>query len=282
MSATTLSRASSERVNQKSSERMIFFHQIQKGNNMQQYFCETPVEAGGTYIFTKEQAHHARDVVRLENEQVRLVWQGRAFYAFCRKKDGVFLAEITEEDPKYNENKAEVILASALIRREKFELVLQKATELGVTRIIPFVSSRCVVREKPEKAQKVLARWNGIVREAAEQCKRNVIPEVTETMSFEQLLKQEAELKLAAYENAYGSGESLSDLIAGQKSILIVIGPEGGFSTAEVGRMEEAGFVPVTLGSRILRAETAAIASAAMISELSEQYFRNHAEEDNA
>ena len=240
---------------------------------MHQFFCDTPLQIGEPYILTKEQAHHAENVARLLNEKVRLVHSGEAWFGVLEKKDGKVTAMVTEKDENTHENRAEIILAMALIRREKFELVLQKATELGVTRIIPFESGRCVVRSKEEKAAKNRQRRMDIVREAAQQCKRNVIPEVSEAVSFDEMLKTEAECRMAAYENAYGSGSTLSQIIGKQKSFLIVIGPEGGFSEEEMDRMKAEGLIEVTLGSRILRAETAAISACALISELSENQW---------
>ena len=233
---------------------------------MQQYFTDTPLHVGDEYIFTKEQAHHARDVVRLDRETVRLVSEGKGYFAECRKSGNDFTALVTEEDPHINELPFDVTLAIALIRREKFELVLQKAAELGVSRIVPFVSSRCIVREAKEKKQKQLQRYRQIVQSASEQCKRNRIPEVTETIPFEKLHTVKSGLSLAAYEKADAAGTKISDVFHGQ-SVTVVIGPEGGFSEEEVSRLAEKGFIPVTLGSRILRAETAALYACAVISE---------------
>ena len=154
---------------------------------MQQYFVDTPLRVGEDYIFTKEQAHHAKTVVRLDHEKVRLVYQGQAYFAEAYTKDKEFIAHVYEKDDNIHESLCDVTLAVALIRREKFELVLQKATELGVKRIVPFESSRCVVRSKKEKADKLKTRWNAIVQEASEQCKRNCIPEVTDIVPFKQL-----------------------------------------------------------------------------------------------
>ena len=108
---------------------------------MQQYFVDTPLHVGEDYIFTKEQAHHAKTVVRLDHEKVRLVYQGQAYFAEAYTKDKEFIAHVYEKDDSIHESLCDVTLAVALIRREKFELVLQKATELGVKRIVPFESS---------------------------------------------------------------------------------------------------------------------------------------------
>ena len=239
--------------------------------NMQQYFSSVPIVTGGTYIFTKEQAHHARDVVRLDHEKVRIVYEGTGYFGICRSEGKDFVADIVEKDERVNESSVKLTICQALIRREKFELILQKAAELGAVKIVPFESSRCVVRAKSEKAGKQLARWNEIVREASEQCKRNSIPEVTEIRQFADLSEIEGEVKMAAYENAFGKSSFISDVLTDQNSAVIVIGPEGGFSEAEVEQLRAMGYVPVTFGSRILRAETAAVYGCAIVSEIGER-----------
>lgn len=117
---------------------------------MQQYFVDTPLHVGEDYIFTKEQAHHAKTVVRLDHEKVRLVYQGQAYFAEAYTKDKEFIAHVYEKDDSIHESLCDVTLAVALIRREKFELVLQKATELSVKRIVPFKAADvlCVLKKK--------------------------------------------------------------------------------------------------------------------------------------
>ncbi len=237
---------------------------------MQQYFCDAPVKVGEDYILNPQHAHHA-DVVRLDHETVRLVYNGEGFFGECVKENGAYLVHVLEKDPRMNEPGIEITLAPALIRREKFELVLQKAAELGVHRIVPFESSRCVVRAKKEKGDKQILRWKDIVKEAAEQCKRNEIPEVEEICSFRDLQNYRSEVNVAPYENAYGDSRFLSEACDGTKSITIVIGPEGGFSEEEMAQFKDMGFEAVTLGSRILRAETASMYAVAICSEQAER-----------
>lgn len=238
---------------------------------MQQYFSDTPLHIGEEYVFNEEQSHHARDVVRLNEERIRLVYQGQGFFARACRRGKMFVAVVEEEDPRSNESDIDLTLVMSLIRREKFELVLQKATELGVSRIVPMVSSRCVVKTREEKAGRQKSRWQDICMEAARQCKRSRIPEVTETISFADLEQYKSECSLAAYENAWGSSESLRAALSDKKSVTVVIGPEGGFSDEEMTQFVEMGYQAVTLGPRILRAETAAIFVCAIVSEAGEE-----------
>ena len=238
---------------------------------MQQYFSDIPLHVGDEYIFTDEQAHHARDVVRLREERIRLVCAGKGFFARTYRKGKQFAALVEEEDSRTNESGIDLTLVMALIRREKFELVLQKATELGVNRIVPMISSRCVVKAREEKAEKQRKRWQDICLEAAQQCKRSRIPEVTETIRFSDLEQYKSEASLAAYENAWGTSSSLSRALKGKKSVTVVIGPEGGFSNEEMTEFDEMGYQAVTFGPRILRAETAAMYACAIVSEAGEE-----------
>jgi 16S rRNA (uracil1498-N3)-methyltransferase len=235
---------------------------------MQQFFTDVPLQAGEDYIFTKEQAHHARDVVRLHDETVRLVYQGQAYFARTEEREGTYIAHVTAADPHVNELPGKVILAMALIRKEKMELVYQKASELGVHEIIPVETERCVVKDDRRPGR--LIRRQTIVREAAQQCKRNRIPLVHETIRLTELETVQADVKAAAYEKAKESGKMLSELKL-QGTILIVIGPEGGFSENEAQWLAEHGFEAVSLGARILRAETAALYACSVISEILEK-----------
>lgn len=238
---------------------------------MQQYFCDEPLQVGQIYKFTKEQAHHAGTVLRLDHEKVRLVYNEKGYFATCYQENKKVFAMVNEEDKRVNELPCHITLAIALIRREKFEWILQKACELGVHTILPFESSRCVVHARKEKADRQKERWNSILQSAAEQCKRNHIPKIQDIISFSQLQNYEADLKMCAYENAYGNSLSVSELYNGEKNVLVVIGPEGGFSEEEIEQLVQSDYSSCTLGSRILRAETAAVYALSVLGELSER-----------
>lgn len=153
----------------------------------------------------------------------------------------------------------------ALLKGDKTELEVQKLTELGARRIVPFTSDRTVKgSEKSERLRRA-------AHEASKQCGRAIIPEVSEMKTFSDVISELGGYDSAvfAYEGAYGSGKRIGDVINGtEKRVALVIGPEGGFSEEEVNAAEKAGYEGVTLGKRILRAETAAIAGAAVIMQL--------------
>lgn len=172
-------------------------------------------------------------------------------------------ARILSSKDSENEPKCYVKLFQALPKGDKLDSVIQKAVECGVGEITTFESERCVVKMKPDAEEKKLQRRNRISAEASKQCGRSSIPEVKETISFSEMMKRaiESDLCLFCYE---GDGtlplgrllkEKLSDLDG--KTISVVIGSEGGFSLDEAKRCTDAGMIPVGLGKRILRTETA-------------------------
>ena len=237
---------------------------------MQQYFTDTPLAEGVTCTLTAAQAHHAGNVVHLQGKTIRLVHDGEAYFARCEGTGKHMEAVVLGKDPVSRELPCEIVLMQALIRREKFEWVLQKATELGVSRIIPFESSRCVVHGKKEKEERPLERWRQIVTEAAEQSERNRIPVVERPVEFRKLVEYMQESNYFAYERAYGESPLLSMVYTGGNAA-VVIGPEGGFSPEEIAFFTGSGFVQFTLGARILRAETAAAAALAVAAECAER-----------
>lgn len=152
-------------------------------------------------------------------------------------------------------------LFQALPKADKMELIIQKAVELGVYRVIPVAASRCVVRLDEKKAAARVARWQGIAEAAAKQSRRAIIPEVTHVSSFPEAIEtaSEMDVRLIPYELAEDIPKTrriLEGIRPGQ-DVAVFIGPEGGFAEAEIAMALEKGLEPITLGKRILRTETA-------------------------
>jgi 16S rRNA (uracil1498-N3)-methyltransferase len=180
--------------------------------------------------------------------------------------EGLIIAESTST----REPRLHLSLYIGMTQRVKFEWILQKGTELGVATFVPVISSRSLVQETTAEARK-LERWEGILREAAEQCARGRIPVLRPPMPFAQALvdgKAGNQLSLIAWEKE--TGGNLKDRLSllkndGLASIAGLVGPEGGFSEEEAGQAMAAGWQPISLGGRILRMETAALTLAALI-----------------
>lgn len=165
------------------------------------------------------------------------------------------------------EPRAELLMILSVTQREKFEWMLQKCTEVGVTAFLPVITSRSLNQKKTDVISKY-PRWNSILKEAAEQSGRGIIPKLLEVGTFDEVLRSvppEYPLCLIPWEDE--RQKMLDDLLKGkcQRKIAVMIGPEGGFPESEVEQATRAGFFPVTLGKRILRMETAAVVAAALV-----------------
>lgn len=176
---------------------------------------------------------------------------------------------------EWTESPIELVLAQCLPKGDKLELITQKATELGVNRIVPLVSENCVVKYDAKKSKARQERWQKIANEAGKQCGRTILPVVEPIQNLKQWLKdmaneaQKSEKKIClcmCYENEEQQGiKEFLQAHRSEESFIFIVGPEGGFSLAEAHLAQELGIASVSLGTRILRAETAAIATAAII-----------------
>lgn len=176
---------------------------------------------------------------------------------------------------EWTESPIELVLAQCLPKGDKLELITQKATELGVNRIVPLVSENCVVKYDAKKSKARQERWQKIANEAGKQCGRTILPVVEPIQSLKQWLidmaneAQKSEKKIClcmCYENEEQQGiKEFLQAHRSEESFIFIVGPEGGFSLAEAHLAQELGIASVSLGTRILRAETAAIAAAAII-----------------
>lgn len=241
---------------------------------MQRYFAS---KIGENVFLSEGDEHHFLHVMRGKKGEIIEAVAGGCLYS-CR---AIALAPLTfailDEEKLVEGPKSHLSLAFSLLKHENDELVYEKGTELGVQDFYPFLSSRTIihVRDGDEKEKK-LARAAKIVKNASEQSKRSTLPVIHPISSFEDILLLRADLKLFAYEERKGDvgsfENSLESLPLGGEC-LIVIGPEGGFSVQEASSAKTHGFQYVSLGERILRAETASIYAASVFSFVEERSF---------
>lgn len=216
-----------------------------------------------------EEAKHAAQVLRMQpgEEFYAVDAAGQRFLAVLEEvSKQACTARILEELPD-NEAPVKITLYQGLPKADKLELVTQKITELGAACISPVKMERCVAKADEKDGAKKRDRLEKIAREAAKQCKRGGCPEVLPPMTWKQLLPrmQAHDLLLVPWEDARGFGlNAAREAFPDAKDIGIVIGPEGGMSENEVRALEEIGARQITLGPRILRTETAAIAACTM------------------
>ena len=217
------------------------------------FFVDGELTSGAVVSLTDDERHHAR-VLRVREGEAVEVFNGRgaSFSATFRSAE-----EIAIGDPTANrELPAAIHLAMAIIQPDKFELVLQKATELGVTSIIPLLTDRTEVRVERVKGKQ--ERWQKIVFEATKQSGRAVIPKIDEPTEFAEVLKR-AGTKIIFEAEEPGSTTGQPD-----NPTTLMIGPEGGWSEEELRVARAAGCIFRQLGARRLRAETAAIVAVAL------------------
>ena len=222
----------------------------------------------GTFTELEEEYRaYLRDVLRLKEGDKLTLFDGvgHEYRAVISEftPGAVRLEVITKEDITLPETR--ITLAQSLPKGSKMEFIIQKATELGVSRIIPFISSRSIPRLTGDRAAAKAARWRKVAVEASRQCGRGDVPEVSEIVSFDGMLRtaDDEALRIILWEaeEQRGLREILTDeRYAGTNSFCIVIGPEGGFSWNEIEKARQAGFFSAGLGRLILRTETAPLA----------------------
>ncbi len=233
---------------------------------MHRFFVEPPCAVGAVVALPAEEAQHAFRVLRLApGEAIELIAEGRGFAAelTCCDKQGA-QARITAERSS-REPDVRVTLCMGLCKADKMELIIQKATELGVYAIQPLALSRCVMKVDKHDPR-ITDRWPRIAREAVKQCARTHTPRILPPATIAQLgaLWAAQQAVLVPWECAK-EGSLPRALAEKPTDIALVIGPEGGIAADEMAELSAFGGVPVTLGPRILRAETAAIAATAAI-----------------
>lgn len=231
---------------------------------MHKFFVEPHQIAGEHIVITGSDVNHICNVLRMRQGEQVLVSTGNDREYLCELADlsgAVVTLTILDVYGSSRELDVRVTLYQALPKGDKLETIIQKMVELGVHRIVPIQTSRCVVKLDEKKAAKKAARWNTVAETAAKQSKRNVIPEVCMPISFSEAVKQAGEYQKAVipYENAEGMENARRVVmeLAQAASVAVYIGPEGGFTEEEIALAMRSLVVPVTLGHRILRTETA-------------------------
>ena len=237
---------------------------------MQRYFASKENE----YIILSDgDVHHLLHVMRARvNDEIEVVVDEK-LYSCKIESISPLKIKISYEIPSDSEIKEDVTLFFALAKGDKIDFVVQKATELGVSRIVLFKCERCVVKFDNKDLDHKLDRFNKIAKEASEQSHRKKIPEILGVVDIKNIPSELlSDINLLAYEKEAGSTSSLYDSVKNGKSISVMVGPEGGFSEDEVKYLNDKyQFKNVSLGKRILRTETAAVYALSVIGFLLEK-----------
>ena len=208
----------------------------------------------------KKYFHHELNVLRKKTGDVFIVFDGKGNSAMAevlstKKYFEIFIKKLFPPTPREG---VSIDLGQSLIKNDPFNMAIQKATELGVSTFTPLLSERVVVNRKNINSDRKIEKWYQTARGACEQCGENWLPSINEPISIKEWSQEtSSKTKLVLYPNA---DTKLSDIEINE-TVSIAIGPEGDFTQEEVGIFQEADFIPVTMGHRILRAETAAISA---------------------
>lgn len=240
---------------------------------MNRFFVDDPgAFSDRSVVITGEDVNHVKNVLRLKENDELIVSDGRGRDYHCRISgitNEEVVADICDICDNFSELSTEITLFQGFPKGDKMELIIQKTVELGVTRIVPVMTKRTVVKLDDKKAKKKTERYNMIAESAAKQSGRGMIPEVTMPVSFAEAVSmaEKFDMNIIPYEEAEGVEYSRNIIknIKGKKSLGIFIGPEGGFAREEVEKALDAGVSAITLGHRILRTETAGMAVISII-----------------
>ena len=237
---------------------------------MQRYFAS--IDQNFSVRFSKEDEHHILHVMRMKTaDEIEVVDNKKVF--LCRiDQTNPLKVSVIHELSNDVEIKEDITLLFALTKGDKTDLVLQKATELGVKKVALITSERTVVSYDNKDIDKKLARFFKIMKEASEQSHRVIVPELLGIFNLKDLPKEVfSDINYVAYEKDASKTNEMFEGLTKGKSISILVGPEGGFSEQEINNLTKQGFIRTSLGKRILRAETAAIYALSVLGYLLEK-----------
>ena len=227
------------------------------------------LDTGAEIVLPTEAAHHARSVLRLSRDDTVELFDGRGNVYEANLtlvSRGEVRARIGAPLEYQTESPLEITLVQSVSRGERMDYTLQKAVELGVTAVVPVISQRTVVKLDRARADKRLEHWRGVIRHAAEQSRRRVLPEIHALRTLDAWMADTR--RAPCFLLHPGASQALASQSAPGRSLYLLAGPEGGFDPTERERLVTAGAIPVTLGPRTLRTETAAVAALAVMQAL--------------
>ena len=239
---------------------------------MRRFYVEKIIPGTGFISITGKEARHIRNVLRMKKGEMLILMdrEGQSFEATIGE---VHYKEvkvtITKTIPPLPSSPVKISLAQALIKSHPMEYLIQKVTELGIHSIHPFYSERTVIQLKSAHLKNKMDRWMEIMKSACKQCGRVTLPDLNTPLLFEEMIKEVPDTKtlkilLWEDEDKVDLKRLLTSMILATH-VFVIVGPEGGFTLNEINLAKDAGFYIVSLGNRILRAETAAVSSLSII-----------------
>ena len=232
------------------------------------FHLDAPLRAGGVCTLSEDAAHHAVHVLRLrEGDEVTLFnGRGGEFAARIASMQRLRISiDLLQHRAIERESPLRITLVQGVSAGERMDSTVRKAVELGVAEVQPVLAARSVARPKGDRAENRRSHWQKIVISACEQCGRNRVPEVQALVSLDDYQPASGTTKILL---SPASELPLSKLAPAENPIVLAAGPEAGFTEEEEARLVQAGFVPASLGPRVLRTETAAVAALAALNAL--------------
>jgi len=230
-------------------------------------YVDAALESGASLTLTGGTAGHLTRVLRLRPKAALILFNGRGG-EYAASIERVQRSEVTvavgAHESIERESPFPLTLAQGVSRGERMDLVVQKATELGVARLVPVLTERSIVRLDEEQSDRKSSHWRAVAIAACEQCGRNRLPEVALPMQLREFLRQPAEDSVRLLLSPSAT-RRIEDVPRPASGVTVLIGPEGGLSDAEQEDALAAGFTAVNLGPRVLRTETAAIAALTLL-----------------
>ncbi|MGI6358097.1 MAG: 16S rRNA (uracil(1498)-N(3))-methyltransferase [Bacillota bacterium] len=226
---------------------------------MARFFLPGVAVSNEVTIVADDAKHIARSLRMQPGETIEVVIAGQAYQAELQTVSAEVVTATLAQRLSDSESPLEIYLYQALPKGDKMELIIQKATELGVKEVIPLLSARVVVKWRHSAGEQRLQRWQRIAEEAAKQSRRSTIPTIRQPLPLRELPPDSGRLRLVAWEEAK---QPLADLLTQHQpqAVEVVVGPEGGLDWDEAEFLAGIGFQSVSLGPRILRTETAPLA----------------------
>lgn len=239
---------------------------------MRRFFVNPAAMEGATAILSGSDARHIHTVLRLKPGERIVLFDGtgKEWHALIRTSDPDSVSVlILETRFSETESPVRITIAQGLLKDKKMDGLVRQLTELGIHRWVPFFGARSVPRATSDRLRARTERWRKIAQESLKQCRRGVVPDIRSAVSFEAALSLGApsDMKIAFWEKAVDPLPLCCPGAEGQgvHSVFVLLGPEGGFTDQEMAAARAAGFIQTTLGPRILRAETAAVAACSLV-----------------
>ena len=225
---------------------------------MQRYFSNEQV--GNNFILNNSDLYHIKTVMRMrDNDNIEVVFDKKLFICCIENvNDNITIKRVKEVESTL-QNDFYSCLIVPVLKEQKMDLILQKATELGVNEIIPYISKRSVIKLKREDYTKKVDRWTRIVKEASEQSKRLEIPDVSSIKNIDELSCIDGVKLICSTKEKSKNLKNILNNVEKYDKINFVIGPEGGLDEKEEEKLISMNFIPITFGERILRVETVPI-----------------------